>query len=114
MHKFRSGNGSCKQQNADDDDEHHEDAADNGDDEVQEQKQKQGKNDKKERARQRNFILRARQSISHAKLPANWLLDAPPEPGTIIVVKQAAEAWAKLAEYLKGIAKAEANGSITE
>jgi hypothetical protein len=56
---------------------------------------------------QRNILLRARKAIGDAKLQDDrWALPDPPEPGLIKVVQEAAEAWTKVAKYLKSIADA--------
>ena len=49
---------------------------------------------------QRNILLRAGKSIGDAKIRNRWMLPEPPEGGTIETVRQAAEAWTRLAKFL--------------
>ncbi len=50
---------------------------------------------------QRGLLLRAHKAIGDAHLKDLWALPEPPDPGLIAVVRKAADAWTKLAEYLE-------------
>ena len=74
------------------------------DEEDHEEEEEEDEKSKKKKERkqinwQHQLLMRARKALDGAT-QGDWLLSEPPEPGTILVAQQAAEAWASLVKRL--------------
>jgi hypothetical protein len=59
--------------------------------------------DRAEKRWQKAIMVRANQAVGAATIK-HWVLDTPPDPGLIAAVREAAEAWTRLAERLESLA----------